>query len=65
MCCPSDCPVDDSDSETEGQTELRVDEWLIFQLDKEVRAHHYHSLSAPVILSTQIHLTLDGLETTV
>ncbi|KAG7240878.1 hypothetical protein INR49_023452 [Caranx melampygus] len=30
-----DCPLDDSDSETEDQAELRIDEWLIFQLDRE------------------------------
>ncbi|XP_023280769.1 YTH domain-containing protein 2-like [Seriola lalandi dorsalis] len=36
MSCPSDGPLDDnSDSETEDQTELRIDDWLVFQLDRE------------------------------
>ncbi len=30
---------DISDSETEDQAELRTDDWLIFQSDKEVREH--------------------------
>ncbi|XP_022600321.1 probable ATP-dependent RNA helicase YTHDC2 isoform X1 [Seriola dumerili] len=32
----TDGPLDDnSDSETEDQTELRIDDWLVFQLDRE------------------------------
>lgn len=31
-----DCSLEDSDSETEELSEMRVDEWLVFQLDREV-----------------------------
>lgn len=33
---PADSPLDDSDSEGEGLAELSVDDWLRFQMDKEV-----------------------------
>lgn len=36
----SDSPLDDiSDSETEELAEMRIDDWLVFQLDREVREH--------------------------
>lgn len=36
----SESPLDDiSDSETEDLAEMRIDDWLVFQLDREVRKH--------------------------
>lgn len=40
MFFTSDSPQDDiSDSETEDLAGLRIDDWLVFQMDKEVREH--------------------------
>lgn len=37
---PSDSLDDISDSETEDLAEMRIDDWLVFQLDVEVREHY-------------------------
>lgn len=40
MFSTSDSPQDDiSDSETEDLAGLRIDDWLVFQMDKEVWEH--------------------------
>lgn len=40
MFFTSDSPQDDiSDSETEDLAGLRIDDWLVFQMDKEVKEH--------------------------
>lgn len=46
MFFSSDSSLDDlSDSETEDSAEIRVDDWLVFQMDREV-----WELSDPLIL---------------
>lgn len=43
MFFTSDSPEDDiSDSETEDLAGLRIDDWLVFQMDKEVRLFKLH-----------------------
>lgn len=38
MIFPADSPLDDiSDSETEDLAGLKIDDWLIFQMEREVR----------------------------
>ena len=42
MLFSTDSSLDDlSDSETEELAEMKIDEWLVFQLDREVREHCY------------------------
>lgn len=35
--CSSDSPLDGSDSESEDLAGLRIDDWIVLQMDREVR----------------------------
>ena len=52
MILPTDSPLDDiSDSETEDLAGLKIDDWLIFQMEREVRKH-----CSPVSLLNLVHV---------
>ena len=45
---PPDNPLEDiRDSEAEDLAEMRIDDWLVFQLDKEVKEHAVNTAHQP------------------
>ena len=59
----SDRPQDDSDSGSEDVAEVKVDDWLAFQCESEVREHHSpHSLSLQPFQSQTLREELEVVD---